>query len=69
MSAERWIGLPASVVHMFLWYTVLARVGCRAGCAHLECVGGVSGGMIDLRARAKMAEAMPGSSIGRAGGC
>ena len=69
MSAERWGGLLISVVHMFSWYLILAGVGRARRRARSECVGGVSGGMIDLRARAKMAEAMPGSSIGRAGGC
>ncbi len=34
-----------------------------------ECVGCVSGGVLEVSGRARIVEAMPGSSIGRAGGC
>ena len=34
-----------------------------------ECVGCVSGGVLDVSAGGKIDQAMPGSSIGRAGGC
>lgn len=57
-------------VHLFSWYLVLARGGwSRSVGAVAQCVWRVSGGVIEVPRPAKMTEAMPGSSIGRAGGC